>query len=203
MDGRGWAGEVNGGAADEDGGVGGGGPKVCTHGQHAVTCSFLPGYLPSFTFCLFGSVIRHTRMCAGDTLGHCGSRGTVSSVDTSQRPTARSLSPSSIHPPALPPSPPFSPIAPTTLSSPPLSVPDSVVIINTPSSCADAWLESAPSPVAGLKSDGVGGEAQRLSESQVMQPQADGWRELLSVTSEMWWMCTEGLRCASVPECQV
>lgn len=138
---------------------------------------------------------------AGDALCHCGSHCTVFSVDISQCPTALSLSLfySSSCSPAFP----FSPIALTTLSSPPLSVSDSVVIINTLSSWADAWFESASSPVAGLKSDRVCGEAQTVSESQVMQPQSDRWRGVLSVTSEMWWMHVEGLRCDRVPESQV
>lgn len=151
----------------------------------ATRCHLFSLFCPirvSFTFC----------MCTGDMLEtRCGSRSAVFSVDTSQHPTALSVSLSLLFV-RLPLSP---PLLPPLCHLPLCQPPDSVVIINTPSSWADAWLESASSPVAGLKSDGVCGEAQRVSESQVMQHQTDRWRGVLSVTSEMWWMHIEALRC--------
>lgn len=149
--------------------------KVCTHEQHAVTCPFLPGYLLPFTF--WGFLVcnlthlhvywRHT----GVTMEtHWDAVAAMAPSSPSTPLSAQLLSLSLFYSFS------FSPIARSPLSSPPLSAPDSVVIINTPSSWADAWLESASSPVAGRKSDRVGGEAQRVSESQVTQPQPDKWR---------------------------
>lgn len=106
---------------------------------------------------------------------HPGSHGTVLSLGTSQHPTlsfySSPLPPSS--PSCLNSSPPLhrshhSAIFPLCCFLP-LSLPRCVVIINTPSSWADIWLESVSSPVAGR----IGGESVgRLGGigSQVMRP---------------------------------
>lgn len=102
---------------------------------------------------------KHTHLHAysKNTDRHLGSHGTVLSLGTTQHPApslllfilppSLSSSPASLNsspPPSLP------PLRHLSLCCfLPLSLPCCVVIINTPSSWADIWLESVSSPVAG------------------------------------------------------
>lgn len=163
--------EVNGGTAN-----GGGGGTKSLHTW--ATCCHLPfsAWLPPPFYLLgFFGLPSHTLACVLETL-ETPWRHTGTPWRPWHRLLRQHLSVPNCSLSLFYSSSPFSPIALSPLSSPPLSAPDSVVIINTPSSWADAWLESASSPVARRKSDRVGGEAQRVSESQVTQLQPDKWR---------------------------